>query len=63
MTNVELINVTMGDGDVVFEKGPLVVGDAGKPDDGPVPVAPGPVVQTDQCGESVNVITERVMVL
>lgn len=53
----------MGDGDVVFEKGPLVVGDAGKADDGPVPVAPGPFVQTDQCGESVNVVTERVMVL
>jgi len=53
----------MGNGELKFEKGPLVVGKAEKTDDGPVPVAPGPFVQTDQNGESVNVVTERVTVL
>lgn len=59
---MELTNVALGDGDVVFEKGPLIVGDAGKPDDGPVP-APGQFVQADHGAESVNVVTESVMVL
>lgn len=50
-TNVELINV--GVDAVVFENGPLLVGDAGKPEDARVPVAPGQFVQADQWDESV----------
>lgn len=44
-TNVELIKLGV---EVVFENGPLLVGDAGKPDDAPVPLAPGQFVQADQ---------------
>lgn len=71
-TNVELISVGDSGGapltpvpgsDVAFEKGPLAVESAGKPDDTPVSVVPGGFVQADHGAESVYVVTDSVMVL